>query len=335
MGTYQHMLDEFLPFLVTQHTAFAYNRFYSWDRLVDAGRRAVESGIWFGQKARGANGEQSASLQMAKWWDENILAEGGFHENYNLLGKGFGDTSPYYDGESLLAMIKAAKYLGTAFVPLWPLAAGTAQRMHQRYIVEAQQNDVDSDLTKGCYQWLSMSLFELASVTFGSGKKDRFDLPIAIQGLYHPEKFGVWLIDLANWMIETHKVLIKRRNTGYSFEGIVHALAWGTHVLSASNNGNAEVSFHVLKKLHCTIHEGMAKLVSWQVGMGAEDNDENWDGISGLGGIQNAANEAPLRVDVVQHQMHATIISRRYPFRNDRSPWPWKTALEALVKNEI
>jgi hypothetical protein len=65
--------------------------------------------------------------------------------------------------------------------------------------------------------------------------------------------------------------------------------------------------------------------MSWQVGMGAEKQAESlWNGIDGLGGVQNAKDESGLRIDVTQHQMHATILTRRlvYPPLGDES-WPW------------
>ena len=54
----------------------------------------------------------------------------------------------------------------------------------------------DSNTTKGYYQWSSMVYFELA--TSGWGKVN---------------KYGDWLIELADWMIDTHRTLKRSRNT--------------------------------------------------------------------------------------------------------------------------
>lgn len=326
---YRELLDEFLPFMVTQHSALSNDRFASWDELVAAGTRAIDSGIWYGDRPKGS--EQTADLQMEKWWDENIFTEGAFHSRFNLLGERIGKPSPYYDGESLLAVVKASKYLGPAYAMLWPLAAGTASSLHEIHVVEALSEDEDSDDTKGVYQWLSMSLFELSTVTFGSGRKGRFDLPKALQRLYQVEQFGSWLTDLAVWMVDVHKTLRKGKNTGYAYEGIVPAFTWSAHMIRVKKSEQInQKAIETARKLHCTINKGMSKLLSWQVGMGAEQGDDKWDGKTGLGGVQNSKDESGLRIDVTQHQMHATILTRRYVFPQRGSAWPWTQAADPV-----
>ena len=44
------------------------------------------------------------------------LDTGGFHANYDARGEVSGHPSPYYDGEALLALVKAARYLGRDYV---------------------------------------------------------------------------------------------------------------------------------------------------------------------------------------------------------------------------
>ncbi len=38
-------------------------------------------------------------------------------------------------------------------------------------------------------------------------------------------KYGEYVMDLADWMIDVHKTLERRRNTAYAYEGIIHAYA--------------------------------------------------------------------------------------------------------------
>lgn len=325
---YQELLDEFLPFLVTQHTALSEDRFVAWDSLVEAGAKVIESGLWFGDHPKGS--EQSTDLQMEKWWDEAVVPDGAFHSRFDSLGKRSAEPSPYYDGESLLAITKASKYLGPAYAHLWPLAAGAANSLYDLHVVKPLQKDADSDDTKGCYQWLSMSLFELSTVTFGTGRNERFDLPAAIQRSYRVEEFGSRLIDLALWMVDVHQTLEKSRNTGYAYEGITPAWAWAAHIIDSPDiKSNRKVVANA-QRLHCTIHKGMDKLISWQVGMGAEASDEEWDESSGLGGVQNAAHQSGLRIDVTQHQMHATILARRYLYPDENAGFPWGEAHRAI-----
>ena len=317
MDSYFTLLDELLPFLVTQHSN-ALNHVYSgrfeaYDALVQSGKDVLESGMWFG----------SDDTNMVPWWlkQQERWTTGYFYDKYNDFGNRKGGGSPYYNGESLLAIAKAAKYLGNRYVHLWPVAAGTAIALHKVHVEEALEEEEDSDETKGVYQWLSMSLFELATVTLGEGHVERFDLPAAIEMTYPRDKFGSWLIDLAVWMVDVHRTLGRKRNTGYAYEGIVPAWAWASHVISRDDNADL---INTARRLECTIEKGMTKLMSWQVGMGAEEGAEEWDGVKGLGGVQNAEDKSGLRIDVTQHQMHATILTRRlvYPPRGGKT-WPW------------
>jgi UDP-N-acetylmuramoyl-tripeptide--D-alanyl-D-alanine ligase len=258
--------------------------------------------------------------------------EGTFHSKFDELGKRSGGPSPYYDGESLLAITKASKYLGPAYVHLWPLAAATASSLYDFHVVKAQHKDADSSDTKGCFQWLSMSLFELSTVTFGTGRKSRFDLPTAIQKLYRVEELGAQLVDLALWMVDVHQTLKRGKNTGYAYEGITPAWAWAAHIIKSPDFETDKDTVANARKLHCTIQTGMDKLISWQVGMGAEASDETWNGKSGLGGVQNDADESGLRIDVTQHQMHATILTRRYAYQDDYAVFPWIEAHRAKTR---
>lgn len=221
--------------------------------------------------------------------------DGRFHKSYRVdNGRSFGIPSPYFDGESLLALVKAAKYLDRG--DLQELARDAANVGHATNVVEPLEADPDSDITKGYYQWSSMSYFELAT-----------------SGWSGTEKYGDWLIDLADWMIDVHRVLKRTRNTAYAFEGIVSAYQ------IASIRGDT----HHEDKFLRAIETGLEKLTSWQVGHSLANEfiqqrfQTERDGHA-IGGIQNHRREALLRIDVVQHQMHAVILARRYCF-GDRS----------------
>ena len=329
MKDMRSLLDELLPFLVTQHSALAsleddHDRFMAWDDLVEKGGKENLSGIWYG-----TDKHNDDDVLVAWWKERQEKYKGFFHSTYNDFGKvssGWLASSPYYDGESLLAVVKAAKYLGPAYAHLWPISAGTARALHQLHVVKALKRNADSDDTKGVYQWLSMSLFELATVKFGKGHDtERFDLPMALEKTYNAQEFGTWLVDLALWMVDVHGTLTRSKNTGYAYEGIVSAWAWASHVVVESGMKEG-ITADTARKLQCTIEKGLDKLISWQIGMGAEKSahDVTWDGVKGLGGVQNSAHESPLRIDVTQHQMHATILIRRLVYNQMDVPWPWE-----------
>ena len=215
---------------------------------------------------------------------------GLWHRSYSVSsGYPHGQPSPYFDGESLLALIKAAKYMGRE--DLQYIIINSADAGYHHNIQEALQEDPDSSITKGYYQWSSMAFFEIAT----SGWPDT-------------EKYGDYVIDLANWMIDVHKTLKRTRNTAYAYEGIIHA-----YQLAVQRNDTK----HIEKFAH-VIETGLKKLTSWQVGsplMNEFIRSHPTDSPLALGGVQNHRRESPLRIDVVQHQMHAVVLARRYVYK--------------------
>ena len=215
---------------------------------------------------------------------------GLWHSSYSISsGHPHGQPSPYFDGESLLALIKAAKYMGRK--DLQPIIIASAEAGYHHNIQKALEVDPDSSITKGYYQWSSMAFFEIATS----------DWP-------NTEKYADYVIDLANWMIDVHKTLERTRNTAYAYEGIIHA-----YQLAVQRNDTQHI-----KKFAHVIEAGLTKLTSWQVGsplMNKFIRSQLTDDPLAIGGIQNHRRESPLRVDVVQHQMHAVILARRYVYK--------------------
>jgi UDP-N-acetylmuramoyl-tripeptide--D-alanyl-D-alanine ligase len=230
--------------------------------------------------------------ELRKRLDEHIAfllsarhAKGRFHASYrHRTGKPVGAPSPYFDGEALLALVKAAKYLGKS--ELSGLVRAEAEAGFAANVKAALEDDPDSSTTKGYYQWASMAYFELAT-----WKK--------------PGVHGERLMDLADWMIDVHRTLKRTRNTGYAYEGIIPAYA------IAKATGATERA----KKLRCTIDRGLSKLTSWQVGHPMANGyirARNEHDARAIGGVQNHRKESRLRIDVTQHQMHAVILARRH-----------------------
>lgn len=196
------------------------------------------------------------------------------------------EPSPYSDGEALLALVKAAKYLGYRQLLPQVMAAATAGK--KLNIDQALAADSDSDTTKGYYQWSSMAFYELAT----SDSPDT--------GVY-----GDTVLRLADWVIDEHHILTRTRNTGYAFEGISHAYA-----LAKQRNDARQA------KYACVIDVGLERLLSWQVG-GPSPNryTASASDPKGIGGVQNGAFDSALRVDVTQHQMHATLLARKFLYQ--------------------
>ncbi|MCB1155116.1 hypothetical protein KDL45_15775, partial [bacterium] len=209
----------------------------------------------------------------------------GFNTLTKTSSRGY---SPYYDGESLLAMVKAAKYLDRK--SLVPTIEKAARAMAETYTVKAWAKNRDSDQTKGFYQWGSMSFEEYG----GAGWKDA--------DLYE----DITLV-LGWWMIHTHQTLRRTRNTAYAHEGIASAYA----IAKRRENKAA------MNDLGFAIDYGLSKLISWQVeGPLIKENRflqaHRTDDPIAVGGVMNHRSEAPLRIDVTQHQSHALLLALQH-----------------------
>ena len=217
------------------------------------------------------------------------MENGHFHRCYRLAdGKGYGAPSPYFDGEALLALAKAAKAKLYDDPQLERIVMESAEAMYRRNVVEALRKDPDSAVTKGFYQWSSMAYYEIYTA-----------------GWEGADPYAGRVINLGHWMIDTHKVLRRRRNTGYAFEGLT--TAWEVARLTGDRPA--------MDKFAKVIDAGLYKLTSWQVGSPiANDFLKRQEGIPAEagGGIMNGRAEPRLRIDVLQHQMHAVLLARRY-----------------------
>ena len=212
---------------------------------------------------------------------------GQFRKDYELdTGFSFSEPMPYFDGESLLAITKAARYLQRD--DLRTTAIESAHTMFALYGKRARKADDDSPLTKAFYQWGSLAFFELYS-----------------SGWENTEMFAAHTIDLANWMIDVHRTEERKLNTGYALEGIscAHELARLTQQTVAQ------------RKFATVIERQLYKLTGWQLTSSvpcAYLQEHAAATATFAGGVMNACDDPELRIDVTQHQMHAVILARRY-----------------------
>lgn len=221
--------------------------------------------------------------------------EGLFASHFDpASGEASGDPNPYGDGESLLALAKLARYLGRE--DLRPLLAQSAEACLAKHVRAARARDRDSDETKGFYQWGSMAFHELST-----GPWPEF------------APYADAVIDLADWMLDVHHVLERMRNTGYAFEGILHALD-----LARRRGDHARA-----ERYSCVARQGLERLTGWQVG-GPLPNDyvrrKGPPEDKARGGVQNERADPVLRIDVTQHQMHAVALALKWLFPADGAP---------------
>jgi UDP-N-acetylmuramoyl-tripeptide--D-alanyl-D-alanine ligase len=200
-------------------------------------------------------------------------------------------ASPYFDGEVLLCLIKAAKYLG--YKDLVPIIEESSIVIAKEYTVDQWSLNPDSNLTKGFFQWSCMAFWEYQDA-----------------GWKNSEMLRDYVLSMAWWMIYTHRTLQRNRNTAYAYEGIISAYRLAEEL-------KYEEALHDLRY---TIDKGLSKLTSWQVGgpfqrynpfLMANPTDDPY----AIGGIMNHRSEAPLRFDVTQHQMHSVILALKYVYK--------------------
>ncbi|MCP4868731.1 MAG: hypothetical protein GY898_08435 [Proteobacteria bacterium] len=239
------------------------------------------------------NAKLDGYLAFLQWMQRD---NGRIALNYNhSSGKRREKSNGYYDGESLLALCKAARQLGrTELVPTIERAAAA---MGKAYTVDSWPADRDSKVTKGFYQWGSMSFLEYYQAEW----KDY-------------ETYGDLAVILGYWMSHTHSTLSRRRNHAYAIEGLI--ADW--HI--ANLQGDIEAQTDLLY----TLDRSLYKLSSWQIGGPLAKNnswlkDQGKDDPLAVGGIMNAKKPSgaavkkdvshQLRIDVTQHQMHAVTLA--------------------------
>ncbi len=220
------------------------------------------------------------------------MPDGHFHQRYSIEdGAGKGGSSPYFDGESLLAMARAARYSG--YHALKDVVLESAEVMHRDFVERALARDPDSATTKGFYQWGTMSFYEIFGADWSG-----------------TEVWAKRSIALAHWMIDVHHTLTRRRNTAYAQEGII--TAW--ELARLTNDAAAQETFARV------VDRGLFKLSTWQVDSKIANRflrQHPTDDPRAVGGVMNAKNDPVLRIDVTQHQMHAVILARRFIYRGE------------------
>ena len=204
-------------------------------------------------------------------------------------------SSPYYDGESLLAMTKAARQLGKK--ELVPTIESAALAMARTYTIESWAKDRDSKDTKGFFQWGSMSFAEY----YQAGWKDK-------------ELFADVGLSLGFWMTHTHATLKRRRNHAYAIEGLI------ANWTIANLRGDIKAQTDLLY----TLDRSLYKLSTWQIGGPLAGKNKflvkkNPTDKMAIGGVMNSETPSgqdvkkdvshQLRIDVTQHQMHSVTLA--------------------------
>ena len=245
-------------------------------------------------------------LHFLQWMqlDNGLISQSYYPENKKRRN----NSSPYFDGESMLAMCKAARILG--YKELVPTIERLARAAADKYLLETWKSpkDLDATVTKGFYQWGSMSYAEYYLAQW----KDY-------------EVFGDVTLRLAWWMMHVHETLKKGRNHAYALEGLV----------SAYRIARERKDVDAMADILYITDRSFYKLTTWQIaGPLASENsflqDHPTTDPTALGGIMNAKKKTSdrprkprsdvqheLRIDVTQHQMHAVVMALEYIYNEN------------------
>lgn len=194
-------------------------------------------------------------------------------------------ASPYYDGECLLAYCKAARYLGKT--ELIPRINAALPKLIERYTIACWQPGGDRELSKGFYQWGCMAFNEYQE----AGWEPHADLA------RHSALALSW------WLIYENQLAARQGNTSYAIEGLV--ATW-----NCAKAMNDQVAMATIRR---TCEDIMGNLVSCQYGGPLMKLNPYLSSLEkvppkAFGGITTAKNSPIVRIDTVQHQVHAMLM---------------------------
>jgi len=194
-------------------------------------------------------------------------------------------SSGYYDGEALLAYIKAAKYMGRT--DLLPRIDMAIPLLLNKYTLECWKPGGDANTSKAFSQWAMMAMAEYYDADWNT-----HDGLIADAA----QAYG-W------WLIYTNSLEHRSGNTGYSVEGLVAVY----NVMDAA--GRKDEAARMLD----IIMRITSRLLTLQCGSPLSRYNDKLASIPKLpdgaaGGIINADDDTRVRIDTHQHQMNAMLM---------------------------
>lgn len=233
------------------------------------------------------------------------LPSGSWREEYELGGmrlpEDIAPVSPYFDGEALLACMTAARFYQArpALQEPYDLKARcrfSLEALIRKYVIDAFALDGNAEDTRGFYQWGVMACLQAWHLF----PEDAAIRDIAWKGA----------MSLSWWQIYAHRLESRQGNTAFAVEGLAAAAEL------ARLAGDAEQS----KLLGETAARILTRLMTWQVGgpfmevnpfLSARKNSLPQ---KAFGGITSTQDTGYIRIDVVQHQLHAMLMVAEYLF---------------------
>jgi len=197
-------------------------------------------------------------------------------------GEPSGEPSPYFDGETLLALTRAARHLGCP--GLDDAIARGAAAGYRHYVLLALRRTLRSRQAIGYYQWGTMAMYEMIMAGWGCGGQYREAVAY-----------------LGEWMCGFQDLARRRGNPAASLEGLIHA-----YDLAAATGDEDH-----RRRFRAVIRVSLRSMLSLQVGhplAGAFVRRAPPTGPA-PGGCQHWPDRPLLRIDFAQHQLHACMLA--------------------------
>ena len=195
------------------------------------------------------------------------------------------DASPYYDGETLLAYMKAARLLKRKDI-LFRIN-DALPKLIQKYTVACWNDSKNDDLTRGFFQWGVMACDQYVTAGWTP----------------HAELAADAAIALAFWQIFSNQLESRKGNTAYAVEGLASAI----HISQLTHRQDAfdaiaPVASRTIARL--TLCQFQGPLSDLNPHFAALKNPVN----AASGGITDTPNSTIVRIDYVQHQVNAILL---------------------------
>ncbi|NOY80267.1 MAG: hypothetical protein GXP31_04595 [Kiritimatiellaeota bacterium] len=228
------------------------------------------------------------------------LGNGSWGEFYMASSDERAPTSnPFVDGESLLVYCRAARELGRK--DLIPKIEESAPKLIRKYLTDAWDELPDSELTKQFSQWGCQAFAEYVE----AGWKDS-------------DLVGDAALALAWWLIHEHKVAELRANMSYCVEGLIAAYR-------VARIRDDRESMTALRKY---IDFMLTRAITYQIGGPLQAWNPYFKGVkpdaASFGGIVWVPDGHVIRIDNIQHQLHAELMALDLFYPDTQSPPPDK-----------
>ncbi len=232
---------------------------------------------------------ESVLLDHLRYLQHLELPDGSWVHVHDLPS-GYRDPvgKSYYDGEALLAYCKAARYLQRE--ELLPRIQFALPRLIQRYLLDCWKPGGNPEETKGFSQWGAMAFAECVEA-----------------GWEHTDGAAEAAMALAWWQIHSNKIESRDGNTAYAVEGLI--ASWRV----AKQRGD-QPSMAILRAVS---ERCLARLMLCQIGGPFHSQNEFFQSLPRIeprafGGITAAVHSGAIRIDNVQHQLHAMLLALTY-----------------------